>query len=401
MVLSVSELNEYVRKSLASDPIIQHISIKGEISNFKSYSSGHWYFTLKDDNAAISCVMFSQYNYIVDFIVEDGMAVELVGNVSLYSKTGQYQFYVENIIQSGVGLLFKKFEELKDKLFKEGLFDESIKKPLPLFAKKIGVISSRSGAVIHDIINVTLSRNNLVSILLYPSKVQGSGTAKNVIDGIDYFNKLKNVDVIIIARGGGSFEDLYEFNDESLARKVRISEIPIISAVGHETDFTILDFVSDKRAATPSHAAEIAVVKYDALINLIEQLYNKADYYLNDRTTKYKSRINTCGVDLKNFGKIFDLYRSRISNLEYNLSNNLKNILMKNLNNVKLLEAKLDLLNPSYILEKGYAIITKDNKVVSSANAISIGDSINIKLKDGAIESSVNEVYYGKEKANI
>lgn len=401
MVLSVSELNEYVRKSLASDPIIQHISIKGEISNFKSYSSGHWYFTLKDDNAAISCVMFSQYNYIVDFIVEDGMAVELVGNVSLYAKTGQYQFYVESIVQSGVGLLFKKFEELKEKLFKEGLFDESIKKPLPLFAKKIGVISSKSGAVIHDIINVTRSRNNLVSILLYPSKVQGSGTAKNVIEGIDYFNKLKNVDVIIIARGGGSFEDLYEFNDESLARKVRISEIPIISAVGHETDFTILDFVSDKRAATPSHAAEIAVVKHDALLNIIEQLYNKADYYLNDRITKYKSRINACVIDLKNFGKIFDLYRSRISNLEYNLSNNIKNRVMENLNKVKLLEAKLDLLNPSYILEKGYAIITKDNKVISSANAISIGDNLNIKLKDGAIASSVNEVYYGKEKANI
>lgn len=401
MVLSVSELNEYVRKSLASDPIIQHISIKGEISNFKSYSSGHWYFTLKDDNAAISCVMFRQYNYNVDFIVEDGMAVELVGNVSLYAKTGQYQFYVENIIQSGVGLLFKKFEELKEKLFKEGLFDESIKKPLPLFAKKIGVISSKSGAVIHDIINVTRSRNNLVSILLYPSKVQGSGTAKNVIDGIDYFNKLKNVDVIIIARGGGSFEDLYEFNDESLARKVIVSEIPIISAVGHETDFTILDFVSDKRAATPSHAAEIAVVKYDALINLIEQLYNKSDYYLNDRTTKYKSRVNACEINMKNFGKIFDLYRSRIFNFEYNLSNNIKNRVMENLNKVKLLEAKLDLLNPSYILEKGYAIITKDNKVVSSANAISIGDNLNIKLKDGAIDSSVNEVYYGKEKANI
>ena len=401
MVLSVSELNEYVRKSLASDPIIQHISIKGEISNFKSYSSGHWYFTLKDDNAAISCVMFSQYNYIVDFVVEDGMAVELVGNVSLYAKTGQYQFYVESIVQSGVGLLFKKFEELKEKLFKEGLFDESIKKPLPLFAKKIGVISSKSGAVIHDIINVTRSRNNLVSIVLYPSKVQGSGTAKNVIEGIDYFNKLKNVDVIIIARGGGSFEDLYEFNDESLARKVRISEIPIISAVGHETDFTILDFVSDKRAATPSHAAEIAVVKHDALLNIIEQLYNKADYYLNDRITKYKSRINACAIDLKNFGKIFDLYRSRISNLEYNLSNNIKNRVMENLNKVKLLEAKLDLLNPSYILEKGYAIITKDNKVISSANAISIGDNLNIKLKDGAIASSVNEVYYGKEKANI
>lgn len=401
MVLSVSELNEYVRKSLASDPIIQHISIKGEISNFKSYSSGHWYFTLKDDNAAISCVMFRQYNYNVDFIVEDGMAVELVGNVSLYAKTGQYQFYVENIIQSGVGLLFKKFEELKEKLFKEGLFDESIKKPLPLFAKKIGVISSKSGAVIHDIINVTRSRNNLVSILLYPSKVQGSGTAKNVIDGIDYFNKLKNVDVIIIARGGGSFEDLYEFNDESLARKVIVSEIPIISAVGHETDFTILDFVSDKRAATPSHAAEIAVLKYDALINLIEQLYNKSDYYLNDRTTKYKSRVNACEINMKNFGKIFDLYRSRIFNFEYNLSNNIKNRVMENINKVKLLEAKLDLLNPSYILEKGYAIITKDNKVVSSANAISIGDNLNIKLKDGAIDSSVNEVYYGKEKANI
>ena len=401
MVLSVSELNEYVRKSLASDPIIQHISIKGEISNFKSYSSGHWYFTLKDDNAAISCVMFSQYNYIVDFIVEDGMAVELVGNVSLYAKTGQYQFYVESIVQSGVGLLFKKFEELKEKLFKEGLFDESIKKPLPLFAKKIGVISSKSGAVIHDIINVTRLRNNLVSILLYPSKVQGSGTAKNVIDGIDYFNKLKNVDVIIIARGGGSFEDLYEFNDELLARKVRNSEIPIISAVGHETDFTIIDFVSDKRAATPSHASEIAVVKYDALLNLIEQLDTKVDYYLNDRATKNKSRINACEIDLKNFGKIFDLYRSRISNLEYNLSNNIKNRIMDNLNKIKLWEAKLDLLNPSYILEKGYAIITKNNKVVSSANAISIGDNLNIKLKDGTIDSSVNEVYYGKEKANI
>lgn len=207
--------------------------------------------------------------------------------------------------------------------------------------------------------------------------------------------------MIIIARGGGSFEDLYEFNDESLARKVIVSEIPIISAVGHETDFTILDFVSDKRAATPSHAAEIAVVKYDALINLIEQLYNKSEYYLNDRTTKYKSRVNACEINMKNFGKIFDLYRSRIFNFEYNLSNNIKNRVMENLNKVKLLEAKLDLLNPSYILEKGYAIITKDNKVVSSANAISIGDNLNIKLKDGAIDSSVNEVYYGKEKANI
>lgn len=401
MTLSVSELNEYVRKSLASDPIIQNVTVKGEISNFKSYASGHWYFTLKDADASISCVMFSQYNCNLDFMLTDGMAVELIGNISLYVKTGQYQFYIKSASKSGQGALYKQFEELKSKLIKEGLFDESLKKQLPLFAKCIGVISSGSGAVIHDIINVATMRNALVSVLLYPSKVQGSGTAENVIEGIEYFNSAKNVDLIIVARGGGSFEDLFEFNNEKLARVARKSSLPIISAIGHETDFTILDFVSDVRAATPSQAAEIAVIQQKYLLNQLNEFNNRANKVLQDIIQNYKNRLERCRLVLIALLASIDSYSLKLNNLQNKINLIFSKTVLEKKMKLRILSSKIEVLNPEYVINRGYAVIIKDGHLISNIHNISINDILTVKLSDGEIVTSVKEVYNGKKNKNF
>ena len=255
MTLSVAQLNEYVRRTLASDVMLKNICITGEISNFKRHVSGHWYFTLKDEEAAINCVMFRQAAQTVRFQPENGMSVRLTGSVSLYVKTGSYQFYGERMEQEGLGELYLRFERLKQKLLAEGLFDPAMKKPLPLLPRGVGIVTSSTGAVVHDICTVTWRRNPAMPLYLCPVKVQGEGAAREIAAAIRRLDRMPEAEVLIVGRGGGSMEDLWPFNEEIVARAIAACRTPVVSAVGHETDFTIADFAADVRAATPSAAA--------------------------------------------------------------------------------------------------------------------------------------------------
>ena len=257
--LTVSEVNNYLKRIIDNDFILNNLSVKGEISNLKYHSSGHIYFSLKDEGGKINCVMFRSKAIMLKITLEEGMGVVIGGRASIYPQNGSIQLYCDTIEQEGRGELYIKFERLKEKLSKEGYFDDELKKEIPKLPSRVGIVTSPTGAAIRDIINVSRRRNSLVDLVLYPAKVQGIGAYMEVIDGIKYFNKTKSVDVIIIGRGGGSIEELWNFNEEELAKAIFKSKIPIISAVGHEVDFTISDFVSDVRAATPSQGAEIAV----------------------------------------------------------------------------------------------------------------------------------------------
>lgn len=265
LIFSVSQLTRYIKEVFDFDEVLNDVIVKGEVSNFKLHSSGHMYFTLKDNEAKIKCVMFKGYSSRLKFMPEDGMNIIAYGSVTVYERDGQYQLYCSKLEPDGYGSLYLAFEQLKEKLLKEGLFDEKYKKKLPVFPRKIGVVTSSTGAVIRDIINVSSKRFCGISILLYPAKVQGDGAAESIVEGIRYFNTRDDIDVIIIGRGGGSIEELWAFNEEIVARAIFESRIPVISAVGHETDYTIADFVADVRASTPSHAAEIAVPRFDEL----------------------------------------------------------------------------------------------------------------------------------------
>ena len=270
VTLTVSELNDYVRRSLASDPILHNITISGEISNFKAYTSGHWYFTLKDDLSRIDCAMFRQHNYNVRFLPRDGMKVLVKGSAGLYVQSGKYQFYAESMQQSGLGELYQRYMELKDKLTREGLFDAARKRPLPLLPRKVGIVTSASGAVLHDIRTVAGRRFPGLELVLRPAQVQGEGSAQDIARGVMEVSAVPGVDVVIVGRGGGSMEDLWSFNEEVVVRAVAACPVPVISAVGHETDHTLCDLAADMRAPTPSAAAELAVPEREALINEVD-----------------------------------------------------------------------------------------------------------------------------------
>ena len=264
--MTVCELNNYIKDVIDNDFMLNNVYIKGEISNFKNHYSGHMYFTLKDEKSLIKCVMFKSYTSNLDFMPKDGMNVVVLGTVAVFERDGIYQIYVKGMEVDGMGALYTAYEQLKEKLEKEGLFDEKYKKKIPMLPTSIGVVTSKTGAVIRDIINVTTRRYPKVNIKLFPAAVQGKGASSTIVKAIQYFNREKNVDLIIVARGGGSLEDLWPFNEEETARAIFASEIPVISAVGHETDFTIADFVADLRAPTPSAAGELAVPSLDEVI---------------------------------------------------------------------------------------------------------------------------------------
>jgi exodeoxyribonuclease VII large subunit len=270
VILTVHQLNDYVRILLTRDPLLQNVRVRGEISNFKLHSSGHMYFSLKDEQDRIHCVFFKQRRKDLGFLPRDGMQIIATGTVSLYTRDGQYQLYIDQIERDGLGDLHLAFEELKKKLREEGLFDAAYKKPLPLFPQKIAVVTSHTGAAVRDIIQVIRYRNKNVDILLVPVAVQGQGAAEQIVRAIDYINTRSDIDLIIAGRGGGSIEDLWPFNEEIVARAIFHSDIPIISAVGHETDFTIADFVADVRAATPSNGAELAVPESSYMLSLVD-----------------------------------------------------------------------------------------------------------------------------------
>lgn len=390
--LSVKELNMYVKTLIDGDEFLNNVYVRGEISNFKRHYTGHLYFTLKDGDALIKCVMFKSYTQNVLFEPKDGMAVLILGTVAVYERDGIYQIYVKGMEPDGVGALHAAYEQLKEKLEAKGMFDEKYKKPIPMLPKSIGVVTSKTGAVIRDIINVTTRRLPNVNIKLFPAAVQGAGAAETIVEGIKYFNENKNVDLIIIARGGGSLEDLWPFNEEITANAIFESELPIISAVGHETDFTIADFVADLRAPTPSAAGELAVPDRAEIIWKLQNINRRLSLSLTKKVenmnNRYQKAMNSRAmknpVDMLNEKRIF--VDNIIKNLEKSVSLELKN---KKINLIKSVTA-LDTLSPLKTLARGYSIIEdKNGNVLKSAKQLKSNDEINITLNDGNVSARI------------
>ena len=381
-VFSVTQINTYIKRMFQSDYALRRTSIKGQVSNCKYHSSGHIYFSLKDEESQISCVMFASARYNgLQFELEDGQEVIVDGNVSVYERGGSYQLYAQEIRLNGIGELYVAYEMLKQKLYEEGLFDHEIKKPIPKNPKKIGVVTARTGAAIHDIISTAKRRNPYVQLVLYPAKVQGEGASDTIVSGIRTLDQY-GVDTIIIGRGGGSIEDLWAFNEEITARAIFNSNIPIISAVGHETDFTIADFVADLRAPTPSAAAEIAVP------SMIE-LRNRINTDKNRISQNIVKRIESCKLLLKRFkmrtpkDRIDDYYL-KIDSLVKSMDNCIKMKTMSLRRQLAEQAAKLDALSPLQTLSRGYSIPTKeDGTVIRSANDMEKGMEFTLRMKDG------------------
>ncbi len=389
--LSVTELNKYIKDKIATDELLNNVLIKGEISNFKHHYTGHMYFTLKDDNSLIKCIMFKSYTTNLKFVPKDGMEVLAFGTISVFERDGVYQLYCKAMQEDGLGSLYKAYEELKDKLEKEGLFDERYKKQLPKMPKVIGVLTSNTGSVIKDIINVSTRRNPNVYIRLYPVPVQGEGAGEKIAEAIKIMNDKKLADVLILARGGGSLEDLWPFNEEVVARAIHESELPIVSAVGHETDFSISDFVADLRAPTPSAAAELVVPniaeigqKLDVYnLRLKNALKKKIDIMKMRYEKCMKSRIYT--DPLRN---INDQYL-KLDIIIKNMANSVLTKLQKSKTEAATNITKLDTLSPLKTLSRGYSIVQKDDKVIKSSKDLKQDDIISIRLQDGAKDAKI------------
>ncbi len=395
IAITVSDLNLYVKNKIATDEYLSSVLIKGEISNFKNHYTGHMYFTLKDEKSLIKCIMFKTYAQRLSFIPKDGMKVVVGGSVSVYERDGVYQIYCEAMLEDGVGDLHAKYEELKNRLEKNGMFDQINKKAIPLAPKVVGVLTSQTGSVIKDIINVATRRNPNVYIRLFPVPVQGDGAAKKIAEAIQLMNEQKLADVLILARGGGSLEDLWPFNEEIVADAIFNSEIPIISAVGHETDFTISDFVSDLRAPTPSAAAELAVPDIYELNQKIEGYRKRYKNALSRKVEIMKLRHEKC---MKSAGwkqlntKINEKYILIDSNIKQ-IENLIKLKIEKEKSKYSETVGKLDTLSPLKILSRGYAVIqTQDEKsVIRTKKELKPRDLIKIKLSDGSCIAEIKE----------
>lgn len=394
MILSVTQINEYIRTLIDSDDFLSAVAVRGEISNLTLHRTGHIYFTLKDAQGVIKSVMFRAQASRLRFVLKEGMRVVVYGRISVYSPSGQYQLYAQDIQPDGIGALYLAYEQIKNKLSSEGLFDSSRKKPIVRIPSRIGIITSPTGAAIHDMINVLTRRFPSVEIVLYPALVQGEGAHKTLIAGIEYFNAHEDVDTIIIGRGGGSMEDLWEFNDVSLAYVIAGSHIPVISAVGHESDFTICDFVADLRAPTPSAAAELAVPDASVLRTTLTKSLTNAETLIVSRIERYRERIQalaSSGV-LVSREKLLDTYKMRIDTLSEELDLCIENILNSDKQSLCLLSAKLDAISPLNTLMRGYSIVQGENGVVSTIDEIHIGDKLDILLSNGGVSAEVREI---------
>ena len=392
--ISVTELNKYIKNKFEEDEFFANVLVEGEISNFKHHYTGHMYFTLKDENSLIKSIMFKTYTGHLEFVPKDGMKVMILGRVSVFERDGTYQLYAKAMKQMGkVGDLKAAFEELKLKLEKEGLFDVSHKKKIPMFPNVIGVLTSNTGAVIRDIINVSTRRNPNVVIKLFPVPVQGEGAGEKIAKGIELMNDNKLADVLILARGGGSLEDLWPFNEEVVARAIYKSKIPVISAVGHETDFTISDFVADLRAPTPSAAAELAVPNISEIKLKLKTYQNRYKQSLIRKVEFMKMRYEKC-MNSKSFtgalqriNEKYMIVDIKVKNMEYNISNKLKQEKSKMQN----LFLKIDSFSPLKTLSRGYSIIYKDNDRIKNINQLNLQDEVSIIMKNGKAKARIIE----------
>ena len=369
-VFSVAQLTGYIKDLIEEDGYLQNVTVKGEISNFIAHRSGHWYFTLKDENSQIKAVMFRGNNMRVNFKPEDGHKVVLQGKVSVYEGRGEYQIYATAMKRDGLGDLYVAFEEMKARLAAEGLFDMQYKKPLPSFPTKIGIITSANGAAVRDIKNIATRRCPSVQLVLYPALVQGAGTEESLIKALDFFEKEYKVDAVIIGRGGGSIEDLWGFNGEKLARKIFSMQTPVVSAVGHEMDFTICDFVADLRAPTPSAAAELTVPDINGLLQDLDRRYDRLTDKMQDLILEGKERLQDYIDSFKKTG--------------------LEQLRFKG-ERLKGLVGKIETLNPLAVLARGYSVASKEGKTVKSVCDVAVGEELEVRFTDGKVKTTILE----------
>lgn len=412
MAITVTQLNQYIKTLLETDINLSGVSIRGEISNFKLHSSGHCYMTLKDENAAIRAVMFRSYASRLKFTPENGMKIIASGKISVYERDGQYQLYISSMQPDGVGDLYAAYEQLKAKLQAEGIFDMSHKKPIPAYPKTVGVITSPTGAAIRDIINVATRRYPLAEILICPVLVQGDDSPRQIASAIEFMNSSHLADVLIVGRGGGSIEDLWSFNEEAVAYAIYNSQIPVISAVGHETDFTIADFVADMRAPTPSAAAELAVPSGIELKTTVNSLYNRMLNCITNTIGHKRAVISS--FSLKSPVDYINQNRLRADNCVQKIVNLTSDTIARNRlrtdrsqqaivkvtegaflqksKNLAVSIAKLDALSPLKVMDRGYSLTENAKGIVKCTNDTFTGDKITVKLKDGALGCTVDNI---------
>lgn len=394
---SVSEVNRYLKELLSNEPLLHGMMVQGEISNFRQYPSGHCYFSLKDAEASIHCVMFRSRAQYLRFLPTDGLSVIASGSISVFERDGVYQLYVDALIPQGQGDLALALQQLKEKLTNEGLFDRELKKSLPRFPKKIGIVTSPAGAVLRDIYHVSKRRWPGVQLVLYPAQVQGEGSAEQIAAGIRFFNESYPVDTLIVGRGGGSMEDLWSFNEEIVVRAIYASKIPVISAVGHETDYTLADLAADVRAATPSQAAELAVPDREELLRRVQRLLNDIQTLSRQAVTLKAQRLHKSLASralqrpetlLAERQQHFDRVWERLQHL-------MQAQLTQKQHRLRLSLQKLDLLNPAHVLANGYAIVTREQQLVTKVGEMKAGDRLTLHLQDGTAEVQVLD---GKER---
>jgi len=388
VVFSVHQINEYIKNMLDNDPVLRNIWVQGEISNFKLHTSGHMYFTLKDEKSLIRCVLFRSYSNNLDFMPKDGMKVIVKGNISVYCRDGQYQLYVLSMEKDGLGELYAAFEALKKKLKEEGLFNLEYKKPLPSFPEKIGVITSSTGAAVRDIIKVAKKRNPYVDILIIPVMVQGESAKEQICAALDYINSRDDVDIVIVGRGGGSIEELWTFNEEEVARAIFRCRIPVISAVGHETDFTISDFVADVRAPTPSAAAEIAVPEISYIKSVLDGLKKDLNDNFNFQLQQKKQMLDHLANSfvMKHPERLLHKYMQQLDYENDRLEKAIIRIIDKKYQKLGKLIASLDALNPLAVLKRGFALaMDKEKKeIIPSVEDLEKHDRILLRMRDGS-----------------
>ena len=393
-ILSVGQINEYLKLKLDADPRLSNVAIRGELSNYKMYPSGHHYFTLKDETGALKCVMFKSSALRLRFRPENGMKVIAMGSVTVYVRDGAYQLYCTGLVLDGVGDLYAAFEQLKEKLGQEGLFDPAHKKPLPKYPGTIGIITSEAGAAVHDMLRILRKRYPLTKVLLLPVRVQGVEAPGEIAAAIGYANHWELADLLIVGRGGGSIEDLWAFNDERVARAIFASEISVISAVGHEPDVTISDFVADLRAATPSNAAELAVPDQDALRQNLDSLSEAMVVAMSRRLNTAREKLDNLAERpvLRSPLTSFENRRKALELLEARLFSAQNRNVAKNRQRFVAQVSKLDAMSPLKVLTRGYAVASDENgRIIRSAGDVRPGDPITVRVSDGYIHANVTE----------
>ena len=396
--LKVSELNGYIKRIIAGDMILSNLEVEGEISNFKHHYSGHMYFSLKDEKSKIRCVMFKGENENIGIKLEEGLKVVAKGYISVFDREGDYQLYIRSVEHRGVGDLYKAYENLKKKLEKEGLFDDSKKKELPFLPKKIGVVTSSTGAAIRDIVSIIKRRFPPCNILIYPTLVQGPSAPMEICKGLKYLDSLQDIDLIITGRGGGSIEELFAFNDEELARTIYSLKTPIISAVGHETDFTIADFVADFRAATPSAAAELAVPDMSYLYHNLMSKRGLLSNQYNKRIKAEQNRLKSFEHILKYNNPIYAIKNKKqeLDSIYKEFNYIIDKKITRNMKKLSSIENRLNMLNPNLSLDKGYGILfSSTGHRIKSIDELSLDEEISILLKDGVVKTVIVQVDKG------